>query len=79
MKEEDPSLKETFGDFKLPEPRRYQSTYLDSTIRALYFSDVTSGFSPLLLSNIFFLLEEYHKLSCLLTDKNNSSGKPGKQ
>ncbi|MDR1149598.1 MAG: hypothetical protein LBK66_13300 [Spirochaetaceae bacterium] len=78
MIEENPSLKETFEDFKLPKPR-YQSTYLDSTIRALYFSDVTSGFSPLLLSNIFFLLEEYHKLSCSLTDKNISSGKSEKQ
>jgi hypothetical protein len=41
-----------------------KSTYFDSTIRALYYTNTVSGFQTLLLSNIFFLLEEYHKLSC---------------
>jgi len=63
MMEDEPSLKTTLEDFKLPEPR-YNSTYLDSIIRTLYFSNVAAGFSNLLISNIFFLLEEYHKLSC---------------
>jgi len=72
MMKENPSLKKTLDVFKLPETR-HKSTYLDSIIRALYFSNTTGGLSTLLLSNIFFLLEKCHELSCLPNDKNNHS------
>ena len=51
-------------DFKFP-PTRYQdeSEFIDSIIRGLYYSNASSGFPTLLLSNIFFLLEEYHILN----------------
>jgi hypothetical protein len=80
MIEETPSIRETLTDFKLPQTRYPErSTYFDSMIRALYYSNTTSGFQTLLLSNIFFLLEEYHKLSCSLNEKNKSMGDKEKQ
>jgi hypothetical protein len=70
----DAKIKNKLGDFKFPETRyeKYNKNkeegkhkrYIDSMIRGLYYSNISSGFPILLLSNIFFLLEEYHKLSC---------------
>lgn len=40
--------------------------YRDSIIRALYYSNTMSGVQTLMLSNIFFLLEAYHKQACEL-------------
>jgi hypothetical protein len=70
----DSKIKDTLGNFKFPKTRyeKYNENikeekyvkYIDSMIRGLYYSNVSSGFPILLLSNIFFLLEEYHKLSC---------------
>lgn len=40
-----------------------RSTYLDSLVRGLYYSNVFSNINPLLLSNIFFLIESYHRQS----------------
>lgn len=40
-----------------------RSSYLDSLIRALHYSNVFSTVNPLLLSNIFFLIEKYHRQS----------------
>jgi hypothetical protein len=42
-----------------------KSEYLDSIIRALYYSNTLSGFQTLLISNIFFLLEKYNEKCCL--------------
>ena len=77
----DSKIKDTLDDFKFPKTRYEKKKenddnneykyvkYTDSIIRGLYYSNISSGFSILLLSNIFFLLEEYHKLSCFtLTD-----------
>jgi len=55
-------------EFRFPSTRYQndqddQSEFIDSMIRGLYYSNVSPGFPTLLLSNIFFLLEEYHKLS----------------
>jgi hypothetical protein len=38
-----------------------RSSYLDSIIRALYYTNLTNGMSTLLLSNIFFFIERYHR------------------
>lgn len=40
-----------------------RSTYLDSFVRGLYYSNLFSNINPLLLSNIFFLIESYHRQS----------------
>ena len=73
LMEDYPEFKESLKDFIFPKTRyEDKSTYLDSIIRALYYSNTISGFHILLLSNIFFLLEEYHKSSCLPNDKNYS-------
>jgi len=48
--------------------------YKDSIIRGLYYSNTISGIQTLMLSNIFFLLEAYHKQACELKKlKNNKS------
>jgi hypothetical protein len=70
----DTKIKDKLGDFKFPKTRyeKYNENkeegkyirYIDSMIRGLYYTNISSGFPILLLSNIFFLLEEYHKLSC---------------
>lgn len=38
-----------------------RSTYLDSLIRGLYYSNLLSTINPLLLSHIFFMIEKYHR------------------
>jgi hypothetical protein len=43
-----------------------EQDYKDSIIRALYYSNTMSGIQTLMLSNIFFLLEAYHKQTCEL-------------
>lgn len=42
---------------------RYEdlSGYLDSLVRGLYYSNVISNINPLLLSHIFFMIEQYHR------------------
>jgi len=40
-----------------------QPEYLSSLVRTLYYSNTISAMNPLLLSHIFFLLEQYHRLS----------------
>jgi hypothetical protein len=67
------------GQFFLPETNNTTvditgnyPTYKDSIVRALYYSNVMSGIQTLMLSNIFFLLEEYHKKTCELNKKNAS-------
>lgn len=47
-------------------PKTYyegRSDYLSSLTRALYYSNILSCINPLLLSNIFFLLDKYHRRS----------------
>lgn len=49
---------------KLQFPKtRYEerSKYLDSLVRGLYYSNVISNINPLLLSHIFFMVEQYHR------------------
>ena len=43
-----------------------EQDYRDSIIRALYYANTVSGVQPLMLSNIFFLLEAYHSQACEL-------------
>ena len=38
-----------------------RSTYLDSLIRALYYSNIYATINPLLLSNIYFLIDRNHR------------------
>jgi len=77
----DSKIKDTLENFRFPKTRYEKKKenddnneykyvkYIDSVIRGLYYANISSGLSILLLSNIFFLLEEYHKLSCfVLTD-----------
>jgi len=60
---DDPKMKEKLKKFEFPETNHQsESTYLDSIIRTLYYSNTLSGFHTLLIANIFFLLEEYYKL-----------------
>ena len=67
---ENPEIKKSLDDFIFPPTHhRNGSEYVDSTIRALFYSNIASGPPVLLLSNIFFLLEEYHKLAYLAKDK----------
>jgi hypothetical protein len=62
----DPKVKDTLKSFSFPTTRYPdKSEYIDSITRALYYSNTASGFPLLLLSDIYFLLEEYHKLSYL--------------
>jgi hypothetical protein len=62
---EDPANNDKLVKFKFPKTSQENETsYLDSIIRTLYYSNTLSGFNTLLISNIFFLLEEYHKLYC---------------
>jgi len=70
----DENTRETLKhDFILPETRYPKdSKYYDSIVRALYYSNTLSGFHTLLIANIYFLLEEYHKLSYKSNQKNNN-------
>lgn len=49
---------------------KYQdrSTYLDSLVRGLYYSNLLSTINPLLLSHIFFMIEQYHR-KCIELDE----------
>ncbi|MGN9126525.1 hypothetical protein ACTM97_08990 [Oliverpabstia intestinalis] len=40
-----------------------RSDYLDSLVRALYYSNILSNINPLLLSHIYYMIEEYHRKS----------------
>jgi hypothetical protein len=50
-----------------------EQDYKDSIIRALYYSNTMSGIQTLMLSNIFFLLEAYHKQTCELNKIKNQT------
>jgi uncharacterized protein YozE (UPF0346 family) len=59
-------------DFILPDTRYPKdSQYYDSIVRALYYSNTLSGFHTLLIANIYFLLEAYHKLAYSANQKNS--------
>lgn len=46
-----------FPETKYPE----RSSYLDSLIRGLYYSNLVSTVNPLLLAHIYFMIERYHR------------------
>lgn len=47
---------------RLPETNyNDRSEYLDSLIRGLYYSNLISTINPLMLSDIFFMIEKYHR------------------
>lgn len=58
----------------LPETK-YQdrSTYLDSLVRGLYYSNLLSTINPLLLSHIFFMIEQYHRKCVEFEDFKNKT------
>jgi hypothetical protein len=59
----DNDVRKTLNTFKFPiihYPEK--ADYIDSIVRTLYYSNLLSGYHIGLLANIFFLLEEYHKL-----------------
>jgi hypothetical protein len=59
----DIKAEDSLKNFILPTTRYPdKSEYIDSITRALYYSNTVSGFPLLLLSDIYFLLEEYHIL-----------------
>lgn len=49
-----------------------RSTYLDSLIRALFYTNTFSIVNPLLLANIFFMIESYHRKSVELQEFKQS-------
>lgn len=53
-----------------------RSSYLDSLIRGLYYSNITSNINPLLISHIFFMLEQYHRKCVELNDLKNQMKQP---
>lgn len=59
---------------QLPETK-YQdrSTYLDSLVRGLYYSNLLSTINPLLLSHIFFIIEQYHRKCVEFEDFKNKT------
>jgi len=59
----DIDIRKTLKEFKFPNTNYSdKADYIDSIIRTLYFANLLSGFHIGLLANVFFLLEEYHKL-----------------
>lgn len=58
----------------LPETK-YQdrSTCLDSLVRGLYYSNLLSTINPLLLSHIFFMIEQYHRKCVEFEDFKNKT------
>lgn len=48
-----------------------RSRYLDSLIRGLYYSNIVSSINPLLVSHIFFMIEQYHRKCIELDDLKN--------
>lgn len=49
-------------DLWFPETKyNKRSLYLDSLVRGLYYSNLLSTINPLLLSHIFFMVEQYHR------------------
>lgn len=50
-----------------------RSTYLDSLVRGLYYSNLLSTVNPLLLSHIFFMIEQYHRKCVELEDLKNGN------
>lgn len=56
----------------LPETKyQNRSTYLDSLVRGLYYSNLISTINPLLLSHIYFMIEQYHRKCVELEDAKN--------
>jgi hypothetical protein len=55
----DQILRELNTGFVYPPPLHTDGLFVDSMIRALYYSDISYGVNPILLANIFFLLEQY--------------------
>jgi len=51
-------LPETFYE---KDEKGEKPSYLDSLVRALYYSNTFSNINPLLLAHIFFLIESYHR------------------
>lgn len=52
------------GGTKLIFPKtKYEerSKYLDSLIRGLYYSNLIGNINPLLLSHVYFMIEQYHR------------------
>lgn len=45
-----------------------RSKYLDSLIRGLYYSNIVSNINPLLVSHIFFMIEQFHRKCIELDD-----------
>ena len=45
--------------FTFPPKITAENNYLDSTVRGLFYSNIMFGVNPILLANIFFLLESY--------------------
>lgn len=69
---------ETVDTFKLIYPKtKYEnrSAYLDSLVRGLYYSNLISNVNPLLLSHIFFMLEQYHRKCVELIDEKEYNAK----
>jgi hypothetical protein len=63
--EEEGKVLPKWNNIILPEEIFHEDGYINSTIRALYYTDIVNlgGVNLLLLSNIFFLLESYHRLA----------------
>lgn len=52
-------------------PPEAPNHYLDSLIRGVFYSGVSSHTDPMLLANIYFLIEQYHRKSVELAIANN--------
>jgi len=59
----------SYDDFKIEWPKTDYDTeekpnhYLDSLIRGVFYSSLGSKVDPMLLANIYFLIEQYHRKS----------------
>ena len=59
----DVNIRKTLKTFEFPTTNYPEKAeYIDSIVRTLYYSNLLSGYHIGFLANIFFLLEEYHKL-----------------
>jgi len=63
----DTTIKDSLNDFKFPSSHIHDgSEYIDSIICALFYSNIISSPSILLLSDISFLLKIRHQTKVLL-------------
>ena len=66
----------SFPKTKYPE----RSSYLDSLVRGLYYSNLISNINPLLLSHIYFMIDAYHRkcieIKELLSSKPQHTAEP---